>query len=336
MFVLGVGTCSLLGVAISGLARTQRSASAVVTLPYLVLSFISGVYFVFSSLPAGLQHVAALFPLKWMCQGLRSVFLPDGFAAAEPAHSWELGQVALVLAAWLVGKLGAVPEDVPLAAPGLTVAASPAGQHAWQDGQRRWDVYSAIILAATLVIVAVVEPPRQAGPVGRAAGCDGAAGTPRRRAAMTGPDRPWRAAAYLAGLCALLLAAELSGAVVTFILLALCPQCFMSLPLVWAAVAATALNSTPLLAGLANGQHGSELAATAAVSACTAAFSVAFGSWIVRIIDQSAERASLIEQLESTRAELAAAHREAGMAGRAAAAARPRSTTPSPRASPAW
>jgi ABC-2 type transport system permease protein len=105
VFVLGVGTCSLLGVAISGLARNARSASAVVTLPYLVLSFVSGVYFVFSSLPAGLQHVAALFPLKWMCQGLRSVFLPAGFAAAEPAHSWQLGQVALVLAAWLAASL---------------------------------------------------------------------------------------------------------------------------------------------------------------------------------------------------------------------------------------
>jgi ABC-2 type transport system permease protein len=105
VFVLGVSTCSLLGVAISPLARTQRSASAVVTLPYLVLSFISGVYFVFSSLPAGLQHVAALFPLKWMCQGLRSVFLPASFAASEPAHGWQLGQVALVLAAWLAASL---------------------------------------------------------------------------------------------------------------------------------------------------------------------------------------------------------------------------------------
>lgn len=105
VFLLGVSTCALLGVAISSLARTQRSASAVVTLPYLVLSFISGVYFVFSTLPAGLQHVAALFPLKWMCQGLRSVFLPAGFAATEPGHAWQLGQVALVLTAWLAASL---------------------------------------------------------------------------------------------------------------------------------------------------------------------------------------------------------------------------------------
>jgi ABC-2 type transport system permease protein len=105
VFLLGVSTCALLGVAISSLARTQRSASAVVTLPYLVLSFISGVYFVFTTLPASLQHVAALFPLKWMCQGLRSVFLPGGFAYQEAGHSWQLGRVALVLAAWLAASL---------------------------------------------------------------------------------------------------------------------------------------------------------------------------------------------------------------------------------------
>jgi ABC-2 type transport system permease protein len=105
VFLLGVSTCALLGIAISGLARSARGASAVVTLPYLVLSFISGVYFVFSQLPSGLQQVAALFPLKWMCQGLRSVFLPDSFLSAETAHSWQLGRTALVLAAWLTASL---------------------------------------------------------------------------------------------------------------------------------------------------------------------------------------------------------------------------------------
>jgi ABC-2 type transport system permease protein len=103
--LLGASTCALLGIAISGLARSARSAPAVVLLPYLVLSFISGVYFVFSQLPAGLQQAAALFPLKWMCQGLRSAFLPDSFLAAETAHSWQLGRTALVLAAWLAASL---------------------------------------------------------------------------------------------------------------------------------------------------------------------------------------------------------------------------------------
>lgn len=100
--VLGVTACTLCGIAISSLARTARSGSAVVTPVTLVLQFISGVFFVFTSLPNWMQQVAALFPLKWMCQGLRSVFLPESFGAREPGGSFELGRVALVLTLWCV------------------------------------------------------------------------------------------------------------------------------------------------------------------------------------------------------------------------------------------
>jgi ABC-2 type transport system permease protein len=101
----GTATCSMLGITVGVLVRSTRSAYATLNLPYLVLSFISGVYFVFSRLPAGLQHVAAIFPLKWICQGLRSAFLPDQLLAAEPAHSWEHGKIALVLGVWFVASL---------------------------------------------------------------------------------------------------------------------------------------------------------------------------------------------------------------------------------------
>jgi len=103
--LLGITACTLCGIAFSSVARTGRSAPAVVTPVALVLQFISGVFFVFTSLPTWMQQIAALFPLKWMCQGMRSVFLPDSFASQEPGGSWELGKVALVLAAWCVGGL---------------------------------------------------------------------------------------------------------------------------------------------------------------------------------------------------------------------------------------
>lgn len=102
VFVLGIVACSLLGIAVSAVPRSGRSAAAVINLPYIVLQFISGVYFVFSELPEPVQRVAAVFPLKWLCQGLRSVFLPDSFQVMEPAGSWEHGRIALVLAAWVV------------------------------------------------------------------------------------------------------------------------------------------------------------------------------------------------------------------------------------------
>jgi ABC-2 type transport system permease protein len=106
VFVLGVTSCSLLGIALSAVPRSAKSAPAIIQMPYVVLQFISGVFFVYSELPPALQQIAAFFPLKWLTQGLRSVFLPDSFAAVEPTGTWEHGRIALVLAAWLV--VGAV------------------------------------------------------------------------------------------------------------------------------------------------------------------------------------------------------------------------------------
>jgi ABC-2 type transport system permease protein len=102
---LGSASCTLLGIAVSSLAKNGRSASAMVTPIALVLQFISGVFFQFSQVPVWMQTIAAFFPLKWMAQGLRSVFLPDFLAAQEPAGSWELGRVALVLLAWCAAGL---------------------------------------------------------------------------------------------------------------------------------------------------------------------------------------------------------------------------------------
>jgi ABC-2 type transport system permease protein len=49
-----------------------------------------------------MQQVAAIFPLKWLTQGMRSVFLPDTFAAQEVAQSWESGRTAIILFLWLI------------------------------------------------------------------------------------------------------------------------------------------------------------------------------------------------------------------------------------------
>jgi ABC-2 type transport system permease protein len=100
--VLGLVCCTLLGVAFTGLTRTGRGAPALVSPVVLVLQFTSGVFFQYDELPPWMQQMAALFPLKWLCQGMRSVFLPDSFQRQELAGSWELGQVALVLLAWTV------------------------------------------------------------------------------------------------------------------------------------------------------------------------------------------------------------------------------------------
>jgi ABC-2 type transport system permease protein len=105
IFVLGTLACGLLGIAASSLPRSQTSAVPVITLPFTVLQFISGVYVPYTSVPTWMRYVASVFPLKWMSQGLRSVFLPARAVALEPAGSWELGRIALVLGAWTVAGL---------------------------------------------------------------------------------------------------------------------------------------------------------------------------------------------------------------------------------------
>ncbi|MEU4800932.1 ABC transporter permease [Actinosynnema sp. NPDC023587] len=102
VFVLGVVSCSLLGIAASSLARTASSAPAVMNLPYIGLQFISGVFIHLPLLPQPMVVVSSFFPLKWVAQGFRSVLLPDSMAIQEAAGTWEHGRIALVLGAWCV------------------------------------------------------------------------------------------------------------------------------------------------------------------------------------------------------------------------------------------
>jgi ABC-2 type transport system permease protein len=102
VFVLGTAAGTVLGIAFSSVPKSARSAPAVVTTPLLILQFISGVFFVFNDLPTWLQHIASIFPLKWTAQGMRSVFLPPEFEAAEVSGSWQHGLTAVILTVWLL------------------------------------------------------------------------------------------------------------------------------------------------------------------------------------------------------------------------------------------
>lgn len=102
VFLLGVSTCAVLGIALSALPRSGKTATAVIIPITLILQFISGVYINFSQLPSWLQNFASIFPLKWLAQGMRSVFLPDSFKALEMGGTWNLAGVATVTAIWLV------------------------------------------------------------------------------------------------------------------------------------------------------------------------------------------------------------------------------------------
>ena len=102
VLVLSVIACSLLGIAISSVAKSAQSAGAVTNVPYIALLFMSGVYIPISQIPDWMSTVGGLFPIKWAAQGFRSVFLPDSMMTLEAAGSWELGKTALMLGVWCV------------------------------------------------------------------------------------------------------------------------------------------------------------------------------------------------------------------------------------------
>ena len=102
VFLLGTSAGTVMGIAFSSVPRSSKSAPAVVSPVVIVLQFISGVFFVYTDLPSWMQTIGAVFPLKWLAQGMRSVFLPQSFAAQEASGSWQLGLAAVILAAWTV------------------------------------------------------------------------------------------------------------------------------------------------------------------------------------------------------------------------------------------
>jgi ABC-2 type transport system permease protein len=103
--VVSLVAWTLLGVAFSVVPKSSRAASAIVTPIVLILQFTSGVFFVYNELPEWMQQFAAVFPLKWMTQGMRSVFLPENYQTAEVGGGWELPMVALVLGLWAFAGL---------------------------------------------------------------------------------------------------------------------------------------------------------------------------------------------------------------------------------------
>jgi ABC-2 type transport system permease protein len=107
VFLLGIVSCSLLGIFISNLASNAVAAAVVTNGPAVALQFVSGTYVPLTVLPPWMLTLGSIFPVKWMAQGFRSVLLPTKMAAFEPAGNWEHWHIFFVLTAWAVGGLAA-------------------------------------------------------------------------------------------------------------------------------------------------------------------------------------------------------------------------------------
>jgi signal transduction histidine kinase len=208
--------------------------------------------------------------------------------------------------------LGAVPENVPLATPGraLTVCREP---HAWSRGGV-WDAYFAVVLAATLLIVLTSQGPL-AGRVVAAVALTAnvplylAVGRP----AIAADRDTLRGTVFVLCMVALVVVAQVQESASSWVLFAACPLCFMAASLPRAFAGVVGLNVTPVVMAVGSARHSSDaIAFVFGTVALGLAFSLVFGTWIVRIIEQSRERAQLIERLEAAQAELAEVSRQAG------------------------
>ncbi|WNG92880.1 ABC transporter permease [Mycobacterium sp. ITM-2016-00318] len=105
VFLLGIVSCSLLGLFVSNLASNAVSAAVITNGPAVGLQFVSGTYVPVMLLPTWMLVVGSIFPVKWMAQGFRSVLLPPEMVIFEPAGTWEHWRTFLMLAAWSIGGL---------------------------------------------------------------------------------------------------------------------------------------------------------------------------------------------------------------------------------------
>jgi signal transduction histidine kinase len=216
-----------------------------------------------------------------------------------------------------------VPDDLPLALSQgrVTMPACPDSErtasNAWDSGMSRWDLMYGVVFVAVLAVVAVSAP----GSVLRTVIAVTAialmapvyllVGRPEMRSPAGRLTR--RTLLYLTVVVVLFVIAVLQAPNAWFLSIALLPQCYEVLPARRALIPAFIMTA----AGAASvgywdrGRTGLETAI--ALFIAIVAFTVAFGDYIGGIITQSDERASLIAQLEATRAELAEVSRQAGV-----------------------
>jgi signal transduction histidine kinase len=191
------------------------------------------------------------------------------------------------------------------------------GDEAWHQGtSRAWEIYFAVC-AAGVTVFATVTPDhnRVGGPyvvVGVLAVMSAWYLLFGRRI-VARPDRGWRGPVFQAVQLGLFVVAVSVASLTTFLLFALCPLVYMTLPTRAAHLVVVGYAFTPAAVTLVT-DGPSSLTVTVPVGVIVTAISVAMALTIERIEHISDERAALIVELDSTRAEVARLSREAGIA----------------------
>jgi signal transduction histidine kinase len=212
----------------------------------------------------------------------------------------------------------AATPELPTASPATgnsrATGNSPATGNAWETTQRRWDLlYGLVFLADVLAVASSTTPHRAVALIALAAMVPWFLLVGRPHLVTAESQLTRRAVIFTVGVVVLFAVADLLAPNTWFLSVALLPLCYQVLPSRVAVIPALAMNAM----GAASVAYweGTLAGVGAGVGLWigVSAFTVAFGSYIGRIITQSHERASLIAQLEATRAELAEVSRRAGI-----------------------
>jgi signal transduction histidine kinase len=199
--------------------------------------------------------------------------------------------------------------------PGAGPTGPGGGAYAWERSFRLWDTYFALIWSATVVSSLGAEHPGW--PVRVAAVAllvplvplYVAVGRPMLRG---DPPDEGRALGYLLAAMALFLPAGVLVGEARALTFALVPQCFMTLRMRWALVAVAVICFMPVVGwALLWWPSDRDVFSDGLFALIAFVFSAAVGGWIIRIIEQSQERAELIAELDVSRHEisrLSAAH----------------------------
>jgi signal transduction histidine kinase len=178
-----------------------------------------------------------------------------------------------------------------------------------------WDVYFAIVWAGTLAFALGAKNPQW--PIRTSAIALLSLLVPwyvwagRPEMVSEGEDER-RSARYIVGAVLLFVPPALMVGEIRLATFALVPHCFMLLRMRWARAAVTVITILPVVGwGLLWRPEPKDVFLNSVFALVTLAFSMAVGSWIIRIIEQNKERAALIVKLDASREEaarLSAAH----------------------------
>lgn len=198
----------------------------------------------------------------------------------------------------------------------MSEAAGPRDSNIWQRTFRIWDTYFAVVWVGTLVFVLGTAEPDW--PVRLTAAGLLLLLVPwyvwfGRDVLMAEGVDERRALVYIAGAVVLFLAPGVLVGETRLMAFALIPQCFICLRMRWALVAVTVINIAPVAGwALLWRPSSQDVFYNSVFAVVTLAFSVAMGSWTVRIIEQSLERAALIAELDASREKVARLSAERG------------------------